>query len=349
MVKVIKRLVLLFIKVFVDTGGYFMGAEKSYTGSFARIYDNIMSSVPYNLWYKYLRELLKSYNKNPRKILDMACGTGNMSLRFAKEGKNLVGIDKSQHMLKVARQKAKKNNYSIKFLQKDIRDFNFPRQFDFIFCIFDSLNYILTIEDMEKVFVNVYTSLKEDVDINYIESDIRDININRNFDLVVSLFDSLNYILKSRNMERVFTNVYNSLEEDGVFIFDLNTINRLMSIEPGTTVFSDKNYTCFWEDIIDQKQLIWKVKLKIYFDDNESKYFKEIHRETSYKKDDIARILSDTGFSNIKVYKAFTFDEGRDNDNRLYFIVSKDDLKEEELSLLGKFKKKLKWKFLSSY
>jgi len=297
MVKVIKRLVLLFIKVFVDTGGYFMGAEKSYTGSFARIYDNIMSSVPYNLWYKYLRELLKSYNKNPRKILDMACGTGNMSLRFAKEGKNLVGIDKSQHMLKVARQKAKKNNYSIKFLQKDIRDFNFPRQFDFIFCIFDSLNYILTIEDMEKVFVNVYTSLKE----------------------------------------------------DGIFIFDLNTINRLMSIEPGTTVFSDKNYTCFWEDIIDQKQLIWKVKLKIYFDDNESKYFKEIHRETSYKKDDIARILSDTGFSNIKVYKAFTFDEGRDNDNRLYFIVSKDDLKEEELSLLGKFKKKLKWKFLSSY
>ncbi len=273
-----------------------MGDKKSYTSSFARIYDDIMSSVPYDLWYKYLQELLNSYDKDPDKIMDMACGTGNMSLRFAQDHKDIVGIDKSSSMLEIARQKIQKNECDITFFQKDVRNFNFPRQFDFVFCIFDSLNYILNIKDLEKVFSNVYKSLKK----------------------------------------------------NGIFIFDLNTVSRLMSIEPGTTVFSGKNYTCFWEDIIDLKQTTWKVQLKIYFNDDQSQYFEEIHKETGYKKEDIISLLTSVGFSKVKVYKAFTFDEGKDSDNRLYYVVCKNNLQEKKLSLLNRFKKKVKWKFLSS-
>ena len=273
-----------------------MGDKKSYTSSFARIYDDIMSSVPYDLWYKYLQELLNSYDKDPDKIMDMACGTGNMSLRFAQDHKDIVGIDKSSSMLEIARQKIQKNECDITFFQKDVRNFNFPRQFDFVFCIFDSLNYILNIKDLEKVFSNVYKSLKK----------------------------------------------------NGIFIFDLNTVSRLMSIEPGTTVFSGKNYTCFWEDIIDLKQTTWKVQLKIYFNDDQSQYFEEIHKETGYKKEDIISLLTSVGFSKVKVYKAFTFDEGKDSDNRLYYIVCKNNLQEKKLSFLSRFKKKVKWKLLSS-
>src|SRR6056297_695453 len=122
-----------------------MGTEKSYTNSFARIYDDIMSNVPYDLWYKYLQELLISYNKEPQRILEMACGTGNMSSRFAKDNREVSGIDKSSHMLNIAKEKARKKNYNVKFIQNDIINFNFPDKFDFVFCIFDSLNYILKI------------------------------------------------------------------------------------------------------------------------------------------------------------------------------------------------------------
>jgi len=272
-----------------------MGTEKSYTNSFARIYDDIMSNVPYDLWYKYLQELLISYDKDMHKILEMACGTGNMSMRFAKDNREVSGIDKSSHMLNIAKEKARNKKYDVKFIQRDIKNFTFSDKFDFIFCIFDSLNYILKIDDMKKVFVNVY----------------------------------------------------NSLTDDGIFIFDLNTITRLMSIEPGVTVFDGDNYTCFWEDIIDPENLIWKVKLKIYFSDDETRYFEEIHKERGYKKENIKNLLYDSGFSDVKVYKAFTFNKGEDSDNRLYYIVFKNDTKDRRFTVVNRFKKKIKWKVLN--
>ncbi len=270
-----------------------MPVDKFYTASFARIYDDIMRTVPYGLWYNYLREILVSFDKNPRKILDMACGTGNMTLRFAHEYREIVGIDKSTHMLKIAKEKVNSAD-NVKFIKKDIRDFTFPEEFDFIFCIFDSLNYILKKEDLKKVFINVY----------------------------------------------------NSLQDDGIFVFDLNTVNRLMSIEPGTTVFKGDGYTCFWEDIIDKGRMIWKVKLKIYLDDDETECYQEIHQETGYKTKRVRKLLYDTGFSQVQIYKAFTFDKGNDKDNRLYYIVFKSGKVKQKNSVFYKLKNKIKWKVL---
>ena len=271
--------------------------EKAYTNSFAKIYDDVMKNVPYDLWYNYLRDLLEYYNRSPNEVIDIACGTGNMTFRFAENTNSKVsGVDISEDMLKIARKKARDKNIDVNFYQADLRAFS--------------------------------------PDIKY--------------DLAFSLFDSLNYILDYEELKLVFKNIYKLLYDDGIFIFDMNTIERLMDIKSGTILLNGDDYSCFWEDIIDKKNKIWKVKLKIYFDDNKVDYYEEVHKETSYPIDDIVRALKWAGFQEIDIFNAYTFEQGKDSDNRIYFIAAKDELKRNN-TFLAKIAKKLKWKFIDTF
>lgn len=82
--------------------------NSAYTASFARIYDEIMKSVPYKFWYDYINEIMDYYQLKAEKVLDLACGTGNMSLLYAKNSYQVTGIDRSEEMLKIAGKKARR-------------------------------------------------------------------------------------------------------------------------------------------------------------------------------------------------------------------------------------------------
>lgn len=271
--------------------------DKAYTKSFASIYDEVMNNVPYDYWYKYLIDLLDYINKDPQKVIDLACGTGNMTFRFAdKKNWDLYGVDISDEMLEIARDKAIKKKSDVKFFQKDLRYF--------------------------------YPDIK--------------------FDLAFSLFDSLNYILEYDDLKKIFKNTYNFLKDDGIFIFDMNTIKRLMSIEPGTMLLKGDDYSCFWEDIIDKENKIWKVKLKIYFGENRVNYYKEVHKETSYPIRDVIAALKWAGFTEVEVFSAYTFNKAKESDNRVYFVASKGLLKKNN-KLINQLGKRFKWQIIKTF
>lgn len=157
----------------------------------------------------------------------------------------------------------------------------------------------------------------------FIKADLRDFSLEKTYDLAISLFDSLNYILEYRELKRVFKNVYKSLNKRGLFIFDMNTIKRLMSIKPGSTIIKRDNYSCVWEDIIDKDKERWQVKLSIYLQ-SKGEYFEEFHQERGYLLEDVVSALEEAGFNYIVVYNAYTFEKGSDNDNRLYYLAFKE-------------------------
>ena len=263
-------------------------SREAYTHSFARIYDEIMSGVPYDLWYDYLQELLSLYKCVPEKVLDLACGTGNMSLRFARDDKQVVGIDRSREMLTVARRKALSTGENIKFFCSDLRDFRLEENFDFVFSVFDSMNYLLSITDLRKVFSNVFRVLKK----------------------------------------------------NGVFVFDFNTIQRLMSIEPGTTIFTGEDYSCFWEDRVNQEQQRWIVELQIEFD-TEEELFEETHQETAYPLVKVEQMLNKSGFTGVDIFRAYTFKKASETDNRVYFVAYREE--DPDISSFSKITREVKW------
>ncbi|WP_168194758.1 class I SAM-dependent DNA methyltransferase [Thermococcus aciditolerans] len=105
--------------------------------------------------------ILEKFDARPHRILDVACGEGTFAVEMAKRGFQTVGVDISSEMLKFAKEKAKKENVDVKFICQDMRSLDFDEEFDLVTCWFDSLNYLLTIEDLEKTFAGIYRALKE--------------------------------------------------------------------------------------------------------------------------------------------------------------------------------------------
>jgi len=287
--------------------------EQSYTTYFAEIYDDVMKNVPYNYWYRYLRDLLKFYNHQPESVLELASGTSNMTLKLIdlQSINRITALDLSSAMISKAAEKLENKLHN----SQDFADFSVAE---------DKSIYQLQ-------------QNRRSLNVNFRAQNMTNFSFNNKFDLIVSFFDSLNYLTDIDQLQNCFESAAASLTSDGLFIFDMNSIGRIKTIEEKSFVIEGDNYDCFWEDIVKEKENLWQVKLKICPDNEELPCFEESHNERGYKIKTILRLLKNSGFKSIDVYNAFSFAKGRNNSDRLYFAASitEDRLKNNQ----GKLKK----------
>ena len=126
--------------------------------SFARVYDTFMDNIPYEEWAVYLTGLLNEYGVNDGLVLDLGCGTGNMTGLLAKEGDVMIGVDNAEEMLEIAMEKREKSGHDILYLLQDMREFELYGTVRAVVSVCDSVNYIDEEEDLTEVFrlVNNY-------------------------------------------------------------------------------------------------------------------------------------------------------------------------------------------------
>lgn len=141
-----------------------INAEISYSqafSEFAEVYDRFMHYIDYPGWVRYILEIIELFEIRGRRLLDIACGTGTCALLFAREGFEVTGIDISQQMLEQARKKIQNSGYRISLFQQDMREFKIDKRVDIATCLYDSLNYLLQTEDLQRTFVSVHRALEE--------------------------------------------------------------------------------------------------------------------------------------------------------------------------------------------
>lgn len=98
------------------------------------------------------------------KVLDVCCGSGRHSIELVKRGYDVTGFDLSDYLIgeaKKHKKKLKENNLKLKFLKKDMRNFDFKSSFDIVLNIFSSFGYFEKDEENFKVLKNVFLSLKK--------------------------------------------------------------------------------------------------------------------------------------------------------------------------------------------
>lgn len=127
--------------------------------SFAVVYDHMMHNVDYVRWADYIHKLFMYYDLHPKRILNVACGTGSIDVLLAQKGYKVYGMDIALPMLLRAVEKAKSHGVQLVLWQQDMRYLTVSKPFDAILCLYDSINYITTKEDMVRVFLNVSRAL----------------------------------------------------------------------------------------------------------------------------------------------------------------------------------------------
>lgn len=160
--------------------------------SIAGVYDNINSGIDYSKWADFIESCFSKYlSGKPELVLDLACGTGSMTLELAARGYDMIGADMSGEMLTEAMDKAyDKGIEGVLFLKQDMRCFELYGTVGAIVCCLDSVNYLTEDGDLEKCFKCAH---------NYLDPDglfIFDVNTPYKFE---NVYGDNHYIFEDKN------------------------------------------------------------------------------------------------------------------------------------------------------
>ena len=117
-------------------------------GRFAEIYDKLTFDVDYAEAAERIEQIFAQESRKPSLVLDLACGTGTLTAELTKRGYEMIGIDSSEAMLCIAREKCP----SALLLEQDMRGFELYGTVDAIVCMLDSVNYLTEDGDLDALF-----------------------------------------------------------------------------------------------------------------------------------------------------------------------------------------------------
>ena len=219
--------------------------SESYT-DFARVYDIFMDETPYEEWAEFLVRLIlrlgiskpgiqtgDALESERNLVLDLGCGTGSLTERMEQRGFDMIGVDNSEDMLRIALEKKEKAGSKTLYLLQDMREL--------------------------ELFSTVGT--------------------------VISVCDSINYLLSEEDLLTTFKLVNNYLYPGGLFIFDFNTVYKYETVIGDTTIAESREACSFiWDNFYHEEEQINEYDLTLFVQEEGNQYrrFQETHYQRGY-------------------------------------------------------------------
>ncbi|MBE5907162.1 MAG: class I SAM-dependent methyltransferase [Lachnospiraceae bacterium] len=160
--------------------------------------------------------------------------------------------------------------------------------------------------------------------ILYLCQDMREMELYGTVKAVVSICDSINYLLSEEDLLTTFSLVNNYLDPGGVFIFDMNTEYKYRELLGERTICENRKSCSFiWENYYDEEERINEYDLTLFVKEQEDLFrrFEEIHYQRSYRIDTVKQILAESGLYVEAVYDAMTHEAPTAKSERVYFIA----------------------------
>lgn len=257
---------------------------------FAQVYDLFMDNIPYEEWCDYLTMLLKQHGVSDGLVLELGCGTGNMTEALKRRGYDMIGIDNSEEMLAEA-------------IEKNMSGGTENAAAD------------------DRMSEGMKEGLKPAL---YLCQDMREFELYGTVRAIVSVCDSINYILEPEELIQVFRLVNNYLDTDGVFIFDLNTRYKYEKILGEQTIGETRENHCFiWDNYYDISSGINEYILNLFIQGEDGRYdrYEEVHYQRAYDLEEIRQLIEVSGLRWEGAYDAFTTEPVREDSERIYIIA----------------------------
>ena len=165
--------------------------------------------------------------------------------------------------------------------------------------------------------------LKDPKGILYLCQDMREFELYGTVDACVCCLDSINYLLKTADVEKCFSLVHNYLVPDGIFIFDVNTPYRF---ENGYArhdyVLEEEGVLLAWQNFYNPKNKTCDFVLSLFCENEDGSYerYDEDQREKSYSMTTLKKLLAKTGFEILDIYGGYDFSDISDNSDKWFFV-----------------------------
>ena len=266
--------------------------SESYT-SFASVYDTFMDNVPYQEWADFLDTVLQKYG----------CF-----------GKNLTANPLQDTEMEQALLSERNSVLDLGCGTGTLTELLADKGYDMIGI--DNAEEMLEIA-MEK-------RMQSGKDILYLLQDMREFELYGTVGAVISVCDSLNYILDEEDMQKVFDLVNNYLYPGGIFVFDFNTVYKYETVIGDTTIAENREDCSFiWDNYYHDEERINEYDLTIFVEEEEELFrrFSETHYQRGYTLDEMKQFVKKAGLEFVTAMDADTHEGVTDESERIYVVA----------------------------
>lgn len=179
---------------------------------------------------------------------------------------------------------------------------------------FDMIGVDLSEEMLE---IAMEKQRKEETEVLYLLQDMREFELYGTVKAVVSICDSINYLLEYEDLVQTFALVNNYLDPKGVFVFDMNTPYKYETLLGDQTIAENREESSFiWENFYDEEDQINEYNLTIFVKEEDGRYqkFEETHYQRAYSVDMVKDALQEAGMELIEVIE-------EESQERVYFVA----------------------------
>ena len=240
----------------------------------AGCYDELTTDVRYPQWADYLEKHFAKSRLPIHTVLDLACGTGSLTMELARRGYEMIGADRSEEMLALASEKC--------------RD----------------------VEGEKPIFLH---------------QSMEQLDLYGTIDACVCCLDSVNYVPRPAVLRRACERVHLFLEPGGLFLFDVNTPDKLRAMDGQVFLDETEEAYCVWRGSFSEKRRICTYGMDLFVrqEDGSWQRGEEVHREYAYELSELEEYLREAGFQGIKTHGERKMRPPREGEQRVFFSAWK--------------------------
>ena len=270
---------------------------------FATVYDTFMDETPYEVWGDYVAELIDEYGIS-RPYTEP--GSGTESAPDAEEIENTEAALLQERNLVVElgcgtgsfTQIMKKKGYDIMGIDMSPEMLNIARN----------------------------KAAEAGLDIMYLEQDMRELDLYCTAGTIVSVCDSINYLIEDEDVIETFRLVNNFLYPGGIFIFDFNTLYKYRDVIGDTTIAENREDCSFiWDNYYHEEEHINEYDLTIFVrtsgEEDVFRRFSETHYQRGYTVEDMKYYLKEAGLELVTIVDADTHKAPTAESQRIYIVA----------------------------
>ena len=252
---------------------------------FAYVYDEFMDETPYEMWCKRIQSLIEKYG-------------------VSKPVRNSGDVLESEKNLVV----------DLGCGTGTLTEMLYEKGYDMVGV--DNSDSMLSVA-MEK-------KRSSGSEILYLLQDMRELELYSTVGTVVSVCDSINYILEEEELLEVFKLVNNYLYPGGIFVFDFNTDYKYGQVIGDTTIAENRDDCSFiWENYYDEESAINEYEVTIFVKEEDDLFrkFTETHFQKGYTAKKIAKLIERAGMELVVMKDADTDGDITDESERIYVVA----------------------------
>lgn len=272
---------------------------EAYT-DFAGVYDTFMDNTPYEEWADFLAKLIEKYGISGKRDDTSVTNEKDKLLRSERDLVLDLGCGTGT-----------------------LTELLYQKGYD-----------MMGVDNSQEM-LNIALAKKEETgsEILYLCQDMRELDLYSTIGTVISVCDSVNYLLEDEEVQEVFSLVNNYLYPGGIFIFDFNTVYKYAQVIGDATIAENREECSFiWENYYHDKERINEYDLTVFVKEDDGGHFRrftETHFQRGYTLEEMEGFVKQAGMEVVLALDAETHKAPSEASERIY-IVAREIMKTQK-------------------